>query len=70
MLFRSVSYYGVVKLSLCLTNQALCHEGLLGSGCMDPLILDLGIKAEVSGQLHARTLYSQGKPPPPPVPIE
>jgi hypothetical protein len=32
-----------VKLSLCLTNQAIRHEGVWGSGCMDPRILDLGI---------------------------
>jgi hypothetical protein len=27
---------------LCLTNQALCHEGVWGSGCIDPHFLDLG----------------------------
>jgi hypothetical protein len=31
-----------VKLSRCLTNQALCHEGVWGSGCIDPHFLDLG----------------------------
>jgi hypothetical protein len=31
-----------VKLSLCLTNQALRHEGVWGSGCLDPQFLDLG----------------------------
>jgi hypothetical protein len=25
-----------VKLSLCLTNEALCHEGIWGSRCIDP----------------------------------
>jgi hypothetical protein len=29
--------------SLCLTNQALCHEGVWGSGCIDPHFLGLGI---------------------------
>jgi hypothetical protein len=29
-----------VKLSLCVTNQA--HEGVWGSGCIDPHFLDLG----------------------------
>jgi hypothetical protein len=29
-----------VKLSLCLTIQALRHEGVWGSGCIDPRILD------------------------------
>jgi hypothetical protein len=31
-----------VKLSLCLTNGTLRHEGVWGSGCIDPHFLDLG----------------------------
>jgi hypothetical protein len=31
-----------VKLSLCLTNLALRHEDVWGSGCIDPHFLDLG----------------------------
>jgi hypothetical protein len=31
-----------VKLSLCLTNWALRHEGVWGSGFIDPRFLDLG----------------------------
>jgi hypothetical protein len=31
-----------VKLSLCLTDYALRHEGVWGSGCIDPNFLDLG----------------------------
>jgi hypothetical protein len=31
-----------VKLSLCLTNSALRHEGVWGSGCIDLHFLDLG----------------------------
>jgi hypothetical protein len=31
-----------VKLSLCLTNYALRHEGVWESGCIDPHFLDLG----------------------------
>jgi hypothetical protein len=31
-----------VKLSLCLTNYALRHGGVWGSGCIDPNFLDLG----------------------------
>jgi hypothetical protein len=31
-----------VKVSLCLTNYALRHEGVWGSGCIDPHFLDLG----------------------------
>jgi hypothetical protein len=30
-----------VKLSLCLTNYAIHHQGLWGSGCIDPHFLDL-----------------------------
>jgi hypothetical protein len=30
-----------VKLSLCLSNQILHHEGVWGSGCIDPHSLDL-----------------------------
>jgi hypothetical protein len=31
-----------VNLSLCLTDYALRHEGVWGSGCIDPRFLDLG----------------------------
>jgi hypothetical protein len=31
-----------VKLSLCSTSEALRHEGVCGSGCIDPHFLDLG----------------------------
>jgi hypothetical protein len=31
-----------VKLSLCFTNEALRHEDVWGSGCIDPHFLDLG----------------------------
>jgi hypothetical protein len=31
-----------VKLSLCLTNEVLRHEGVWGRGCIDPRFLDLG----------------------------
>jgi hypothetical protein len=34
--------FGKVKLSLCLTNQALHHEDVQGSGCRDPRFPDLG----------------------------
>jgi hypothetical protein len=36
------SYKSKVKLSLCLTNQALCHEGVWGNGCIDPHFLEFG----------------------------
>jgi hypothetical protein len=28
--------------SLCLTNYAICHEGIWRGGCIDPYFLDLG----------------------------
>jgi hypothetical protein len=31
-----------MKLSLCITNEALRHEGVWRSGCTDPRFLDLG----------------------------
>jgi hypothetical protein len=31
-----------VKLSLCITNSALRHEGVWGSGYIDPHFLDIG----------------------------
>jgi hypothetical protein len=31
-----------VKLSLCLTNKAICHEDIRESGCIDPCMIDLG----------------------------
>jgi hypothetical protein len=36
-------YKGKVNLSLCLTNQPLQHEGVWGSGCIDPRFLNLGV---------------------------
>jgi hypothetical protein len=41
-----------VKLSLCLTNQALSHEGLWGSGCIEPHFDDLSTSWRC-GQFHA-----------------
>jgi hypothetical protein len=40
----------MVKLSLCLTNSALRHEDVCGSGCIDPLFLT---SALVGGQWSA-----------------
>jgi hypothetical protein len=34
--------YEKVKLSLCLTNEALRHEDIWGSECIDPCFLDFG----------------------------
>jgi hypothetical protein len=35
-------FFEHVKLSLCLTNAALRHEGVWRSGCIDSHFLDLG----------------------------
>jgi hypothetical protein len=40
-----------VKLPLCLITEAVRHEDVWGSGCIDPRILDLGWM-DVSGHLH------------------
>jgi hypothetical protein len=40
--YKQVKEKKKVKLSLCLTNQALRHEDVWGSGHIDPHILDLG----------------------------
>lgn len=39
-----------VKLSMCLTNSALCHRGIWGSGFIDPHFLNFTL-VEVSGLL-------------------
>jgi hypothetical protein len=57
-----------IKLSLCLTNWALRHEGVWGSGCIDPHFLDLSTNLRWVVSSTSRLLY----PPPgkePPVPI-
>jgi hypothetical protein len=36
-------YFPYVKLSLCLTNLALCHESVWGIGCIDRHFLDLAL---------------------------
>jgi hypothetical protein len=46
-----------VKLSLCFTNQALHHEVIWWSGCIDPRILDFG------AQLHAPAVFPRGNSP-------
>jgi hypothetical protein len=39
-----------IKLPLFITNQVLCREGVWGSGCIDPHILDLsGARGNVVG---------------------
>jgi hypothetical protein len=51
-----------VKLSLCF-NWAPRHEGVLGSGGIDPRILDLGTRWRWVVSFTPRPLYPQGKSP-------
>jgi hypothetical protein len=52
-----------VKLCLCLTNEALRHEGVWGSGCIDPHFLDLGTSWRRMVSFTPRPLYPRGKSP-------
>jgi hypothetical protein len=52
-----------VKLSLCLTNQALCHEGVWRSGCIDRRFLDLGTNWRWVVSFTPRPLYPGEKVP-------
>jgi hypothetical protein len=51
------------KLSMCLTNYALRHEGVWGSGCIDPHFLDLGTSWRWVVSFTPRPLYPRGKSP-------
>jgi hypothetical protein len=51
------------KLSLCLTNQALRHEGVWGSGYIDPHLLDLGTSWRWMVSFTPLSLYPRGKSP-------
>jgi hypothetical protein len=53
-----------VKLSLCLTNEALPHEDVWGSGCIDPHVLDLGTSWRWVVSFMPWPLYPRGKSPP------
>jgi hypothetical protein len=52
-------------LSLCLTDWALCHEGVWGSGCIDPYFLDLGTSWRWVVSFTPLLLYPWGESPPP-----
>jgi hypothetical protein len=56
-----------VKLSLCLTNQALHHEGVWESGCIDPHFLDLGTNWKRMVSFTLLPLYPWGEKPPVPI---
>jgi hypothetical protein len=59
LLFES---FQKVKLSLCLTNKALCHEDVWRSEHIDPRLLDLGTSLRC--QHHAPATLPSGKEPP------
>jgi hypothetical protein len=50
-----------VKLSLCLINQALHHEGIWWSRCIDPHFLDLGASWRWVVSFTSWPLYPRGK---------
>jgi hypothetical protein len=52
-----------INLSLCLTNYALRHEDVWGSGCIDPCFLDLGTSWRWVVSFTPWPLYSRGKSP-------
>jgi hypothetical protein len=54
-----------VKFSLCLTNYTLCHEGVLGSGCIDPHFLT-STRAEGEWLASRPCHFTPGERPPPP----
>jgi hypothetical protein len=54
---------GKAKLSLRLTDYALCHEDVWGSGCVELCILDLGTRWRWVVSITSRPLYPRGKSP-------
>jgi hypothetical protein len=52
-----------VKLFLCITNYALRHEDVWGSGYTDPFILELGTSWRRAVSFTPLPLYSLGKSP-------
>jgi hypothetical protein len=59
-IFRMVFYIST-KLSLCLTNSALCHEDVWGAVCIDPRILDIDISWSWVSSFTPRPLYPREK---------
>jgi hypothetical protein len=58
------------KLPLCLSNKAVCHEGVPGSGCVGPHFLDLDTTLRWVVSFMPQPLYFQGKSPPVPIGLE
>jgi hypothetical protein len=56
-------FYIKWKLSLCLAYKALHHEGVWGSGCIEPPILDLGTSWRWVISFTPSLLYLSGKSP-------
>jgi hypothetical protein len=58
---------GKAKLFLCLTNYALRHEDVLGSGCIGPHILGFGASWRWVVSFTSQPLCTTVKGPPPPL---
>jgi hypothetical protein len=52
-----------LKSPLCLANYTLHHQGVWGSGCIDPYTLDLGTNWRWVISFTPRPLYSRGNNP-------
>jgi hypothetical protein len=61
--FKSHPTKKKVKLSLCLSNYALCHAGIWGSECTDPHFLDLGTSWSWVVSFTPRLLYPRERAP-------
>jgi hypothetical protein len=49
----------IIKLSLCLTNEAPCHEGVWGNECTGSSFLDLGSTQQYSRQKYIPLRHAQ-----------
>jgi hypothetical protein len=56
-------YFTQIKLFLCLTNEALRHENVWGSGCIDPSFLDLGTSWRWVARVTPLSFYPGEKAP-------
>jgi hypothetical protein len=62
-ILKIYSIYIYIYLSLCLTNYALAHEGVWGSGYIDPRFLGLGTSWRWVVSFTPLPLYLRGKSP-------
>jgi hypothetical protein len=64
-IFNDIKKKNKLLFSLCLTNWALRHEGVWGSGCINPRFLYLGTSWIWVVSFTPRPLYPRGNSPPP-----